>query len=323
MGLDGPSGSGKTYTALVAATALANGGKIAVIDTERGSASLYSDKFAFDVVCLETFDPKQYVAMIHAAEDAGYAVIVIDSLSHAWEGEGGVLDLHDQAVKRERSGNSFTAWKDVTPVHRKLVDAMLQSKCHVIATMRSKTEYVLETDSNGKQKPRKVGMAPIQRQGMEYEFTIVGDLDTDHNLVISKSRFDKVSDAVVTKPDVKWFSQITDWLNSAVPEPETPNPHNPAPRPEEPTEDTRAEPPTPQRKAPAPTNGKTIPQLIVDAGYADTVQSAAGMANKMPQDKRSNSDAALEWSKLYRGWRDMGKTSDEAAELATNGETPA
>jgi hypothetical protein len=222
LGLDGPSGSGKTYTALVAATALANGAKIAVIDTERNSASLYSDKFAFDVACLDAFHPQNYIDLIHTAEDAGYSVIVVDSLSHAWEGQGGVLDLHDQAVKKQKTENSFTAWKDVTPVHRALVDAMLQSKCHIIATMRSKTEYVIESvERNGRtiQQPKKVGMAPIQRQGMEYEFTIVGDLDIDHNLRLSKSRMEQIADAVVTKPDVKWFGQIAAWLNTAVPAP--------------------------------------------------------------------------------------------------------
>ena len=219
LGLDGPAGSGKTFTALVAASAIANGGKIAVIDTERSSASLYADLFNFDVMCLDTFHPQKYIDGIHEAEKAGYAVIVIDSLSHAWEGEGGVLDLHDQAVKRQRTENSFTAWKDVTPIHRSLVDAMLQSSCHIIATMRSKTEYVIEqVESNGRtiQRPRKIGMAPIQRQGMEYEFTIVGDLDTDHTLSITKSRMSGVADAVITKPDKAWFKQIVDWLNSGV-----------------------------------------------------------------------------------------------------------
>jgi hypothetical protein len=217
LGLDGPAGSGKTFTALVAASAIANGGKVAVIDTERMSASLYADQFDFDVMCLDTFHPQKYIDGIHEAEKAGYAVIVIDSLSHAWEGEGGVLDLHDQAVKRQRTENSFTAWKDVTPIHRALVDAMLQSTCHIIATMRSKTEYIIESvESNGRtvQRPRKIGMAPIQRQGMEYEFTIVGDLDTDHTLSITKSRMSGVADAVVTKPDKAWFMQIVNLLNS-------------------------------------------------------------------------------------------------------------
>lgn len=223
LALDGPSGSGKTYTALVAATVLAKGGKIAVIDTERKSSSLYSDKFNFDAVFLETFSPKSYIEMIAAAEENGYAVIVIDSLSHAWEGEGGALDMVDAATRRSQSGNSYTAWKDVTPLHRKLIDAMLQSPCHIIATMRSKTEYIIETNDKGKSFPRKVGMAPIQRQGMEYEFTIVGDMDTDHNLVITKSRCEAFTDKVENKPGAKFFAPLMEWLNSgaAVMPPET------------------------------------------------------------------------------------------------------
>ena len=214
VALDGPSGSGKTYSALVAAEVLAEGGRVAVIDTERGSASLYSDRFDFDVLELETFSPQNYIDAIEAAETAGYAVIVIDSLSHAWEGEGGALDMVDKAAKRSSSGNSYTAWKDVTPLQRKMVDAMLQAKSHVIVTMRSKMDYVQEKDERtGKTAIRKVGMAPIQRQGMEYEFTIVGDLDIDHNLCVSKSRCETLADAVVNKPDAKFFRKLLDWLN--------------------------------------------------------------------------------------------------------------
>lgn len=215
LAFDGPSGSGKTYSSLIAATALAEGGKIAVIDTERGSASLYSDKFNFDVLELDTYSPQLYIDAINAAEEAGYAVIVIDSLSHAWEGEGGALDLVDKAAKRSQSGNSFTAWKDVTPLQRKLVDTMLSSKAHVIVTMRSKMDYVQERDERtGKTVIRKVGLAPVQRQGMEYEFTIVADMDTDHNLSISKSRCEFLADAVVSKPDAKFWAKLVDWLNS-------------------------------------------------------------------------------------------------------------
>lgn len=225
LALDGPSGSGKTYTALIAAKALANSGKIAVIDTERGSAALYSDLFEFDTVTLEDFNPKNYCDMIEIAEQSGYAVIVIDSLSHAWEGEGGALDMVDAASARSQSKNSYFAWREVTPLHRKLVDAMLQSKCHIIATMRSRTEYVVEEiERNGHkmQVPRKIGMAPIQRQGMEYEFTIVGDMDLEHNLVISKSRMATLADAVKKKPDEKFFGKILDWLNSGASAPSTP-----------------------------------------------------------------------------------------------------
>jgi hypothetical protein len=212
LAIDGPSGSGKTYTALTAAKTL--GGKIAVIDTERGSASLYSDKFNFDVLELHTFSPALYIDAIETAEKAGYDVIVIDSLSHAWEGEGGALDMVDQAAKRSQSNNTYTAWKDVTPLQRKLVDAMLQSPCHIIATMRSKTEYILETNDKGRQVPKKVGMAPIQRQGMEYEFTLVCDMDLDHNCIVSKSRCEALADKVVGKPDHKFFDILVNWLNS-------------------------------------------------------------------------------------------------------------
>jgi len=213
IAIDGPSGSGKTYTSLIAATALAQGGKIAVIDTERGSASLYSDKFEFDVLELDKFSPKTYIDAIEAAERAGYSVIVIDSLSHAWEGEGGALDMVDNAAARSNSKNSYTAWRDVTPIHRRMVDAILQSSCHIIATMRSKTEYVLETNSRGQQVPRKVGMAPIQRAGMEYEFTVVGDMDLDHRIVISKSRYEPLQDAVETKTTAEFFQPFVDWLS--------------------------------------------------------------------------------------------------------------
>ena len=213
LAIDGPSGSGKTYTALVAATALAQDGKIAVIDTERGSASLYSDTFSFDVLELDTFSPKLYTEAIQAAEDAGYSVVIIDSLSHAWEGEGGAIDMVDAAAARSKSGNSYTAWRDVTPIHRRMVDAMLQSKCHVIATMRSKTEYAMETNANGKQIPRKIGMAPIQRQGMEYEFTVVADMDLENNMVITKTRFSPWAGVVQNKPNVSFFREFSEWLD--------------------------------------------------------------------------------------------------------------
>lgn len=230
MAINGPSGAGKTYTALIAAKVMANGGKIAMIDTERGSASLYSDKYDFDTATLNEFNPQNYIDLIKAAEESGYAVIVIDSLTHAWEGKGGALDLVDDAAKRSKSKNTFTAWKDVTPLHRQLIDAMLQSPCHIIATMRSKTEYVIESvERNGRQvqTPRKVGMAPIQRQGMEYEFTIVGDMDLDHNFVVSKSHMEALADQVEKKPGEKFFRQVYDWLNSGTTVTEKPKPEKP------------------------------------------------------------------------------------------------
>lgn len=219
MTIDGPAGSGKTFTALTFAKTLAGDGKVAVIDTERGSASKYADLFDFDTVELDSFSPQNYIECIKAAESAGYAVIVIDSLSHAWEGIGGVLDLHDQATVREPGRNSYTAWRSVTPIHNKLVDAMLQSRCHVIATMRSKMDYIQTEDASGKKRIEKVGMAPIQRSGMEYEFDVVADMDTAHNMVVSKSRIFAIADAVVSKPNGEWFKQVVNWLGDGTPTP--------------------------------------------------------------------------------------------------------
>lgn len=216
MALVGPSGSGKTYSALAIATGLTapTNGRIAVIDTEHGSASLYSDQFVFEVVELAQFDPRNYIEMIQAAEHEGYSVIVIDSLSHAWSGKGGALELVDNAAKRSRSNNTFTAWRDITPLHNALVDAIIGSRCHVIATMRTKVDYAMEADPvTGKMAPKKIGMAPIQREGMDYEFTIVGDMDLEHNLLIGKTRCAMLDRAVINRPGAALARQLLGWLN--------------------------------------------------------------------------------------------------------------
>jgi hypothetical protein len=192
---------------------------VAVIDTEHGSASKYADMFEFDTLQLTNFHPQHYIDGIRAAEEAGYSVILVDSLSHAWEGEGGVLQLHEEATKRQRAENSYTAWRDVTPIHRDLVEAILQSKCHVIVTMRSKMDYVQTKGDDGRTTIKKVGMAPVQRQGMEYEFDIVADLDVDHNMVISKTRCFAIADQVVSKPTAAWFGAIKVWLGEGAPAP--------------------------------------------------------------------------------------------------------
>lgn len=227
VALVGPSGSGKTYTALIIARGLVGPeGRIAVIDTERASASKYAGDVAeFDALDLDHHAPKEYVAAIQDAAREGYDCLVIDSLSHAWSGRGGALEQVDQAAKRSQ-GNSYVAWRDVTPQHNALVDAILTFPGHVVVTMRAKTEYVLETGKNGKQTPRKVGMAPIQRDGMEYEFDVVADLDLDHNLIVSKSRCSALADAVVTRPDAKIAEVLRRWLDdgevapSATPKPD-------------------------------------------------------------------------------------------------------
>ncbi len=239
LALDGPSGSGKTYTALVAAFVMAGEkGRVAMIDTERGSGSKYADRFPpYDVLELSTFSPKLYTEAIQAAGEAGYDVLIIDSLSHAWEGEDGALDMVDTIAARG-GGNSYTAWRDVTPLHRRMVDAILQSPCHVIVTMRSKMEYVLEPDSRGKVVPKKVGLAPIQRQGMEYEFDIVADLDISHNIVVSKSRCPAVDGLREALPGAKTFEPIRDWLQDGAPA-QDPTPSSPPPGPQGGLSDSR------------------------------------------------------------------------------------
>lgn len=224
VALIGVSGSGKSYTAMQAAKAHANGGKVAAIDTERGSLSKYSDLFEFDVLELENFSPRNYVQAIKAAEEAGYSVLVIDSLSHAWSGIGGALDMVDKANARSdgRAGNSFAAWRSVTPEHNALVDAILQANMHVIVTMRVKTEYVIEEDSRGKKVPRKVGLAPIQRDGLEYEFDLIADMNIDNQMAVSKSRCPAMTGVVTLKPDTDTFRPFAQWLSTGA---------SPAPKP--------------------------------------------------------------------------------------------
>jgi hypothetical protein len=212
MALIGPSGSGKTYTALRVAAAA--GGKIALIDTERGSASKYADMFEFDVLNLDSFHPERFMEAINAAGEAGYDWLVIDSLSHAWMGKDGALELVDNAKKRSQSGNSFTAWRDVTPIHNHLVDAILGCKCHVIATMRAKTEYVVEKDEKGRSTPRKIGMAPVQRDGMEYEFDVIADMNHDNDFVVSKSRCPALNGQIINKPGEDLAATLMNWCCS-------------------------------------------------------------------------------------------------------------
>jgi hypothetical protein len=215
IALIGPAGSGKTWTALALATAL--GQRVAVIDTERGSASKYADLFGFDVLELETFDPRTYIAAIDAAQTADYDVLVIDSLSHAWTGKGGVLDIKDAATRRSKSNDSFGAgWREASPLHNQLVDAMLQCRVHLIATMRAKTEYLVTRNAKGETKIEKVGLAPVQRDGLEYEFDIVGDMDGENNLAISETRCPTLQGAVFNRPDAKVAEVISDWLSDGV-----------------------------------------------------------------------------------------------------------
>lgn len=216
IALIGVSGSGKTYTALGIGTNL--GTRVALIDTERGSASKYSDEFEFDVLELDSFHPQKFIDAIGAAEAAGYDVLIIDSLSHAWMGKEGALELVDKAAKRGGSGNSFGAWREITPLHNALVDSIVRSRCHVIVTIRAKTDYVQEkNERTGRSEVRKVGLAPVQRDGLEYEFDVVGDVDIEHNLVITKTRCRALDAGVFNKAGKDVADRLNVWLGDGAP----------------------------------------------------------------------------------------------------------
>lgn len=222
LAIIGPAGGGKTYTALALAQGL--GHRIAVIDTEHGSASKYADKFEFDVLELESFEPKTYVDALAAAVAEGYGVVIIDSLSHAWMGKNGALEQVDRKAAAGGRGNSFDAWRSVTPQHNSLVEAMLRCDAHLLVTMRTKTEYVIEEDSRGKKSPRKVGLAPVQRDGLEYEFDVVLDVNADHVATVSKTRCSAIADQAFDRPGLELSRVLKGWLSDGpLPAPPAPS----------------------------------------------------------------------------------------------------
>jgi hypothetical protein len=220
LAIDGPSGSGKTYSALLIAFGLCKDwSKIAVIDTERESANLYEDLCGDGSKYLtgqidRPFTPQKYIEAIKACESADVEVIIIDSLTHAWTAEGGMLDIHMDTVKKQSRQNSYVAWREVTPLHQKLVDAMLTSPKHIIATVRSKTEYAQEQAESGKTEIRKVGMKPIFREGLDYEMTIVFALDVNHEAKITKSRISSFPVNDILIPTIETGENLMAWLES-------------------------------------------------------------------------------------------------------------
>ena len=181
MGLQGPSGSGKTYSALLIATGLPSGwDRVAVIDTENHSAELYSHLGDYKVLNLSApYAPERYISAIEICEQAGMEVIILDSVTHEWEN---LIDTH-----ASMSGNSFTNWSKITPRHNAFIQRILQSTCHIICTVRTKQDYTL-VERNGRMIPEKVGLKSVQRDGLEYEFTLTFDLDIKNNATASKDR---------------------------------------------------------------------------------------------------------------------------------------
>ena len=215
LGLSGPSGSGKTWTALSIAKFM--GGKTCLFDTEYGSASKYASDFEFDGALIEKdYHPERYIEALKEAEAAGYDNVILDSLSHGWNGPGGVLELVSAATKR-KGGNSYAAWDDVTPIYRRLIHSIMGSRCHVIVTLRAKQDYLQEKDANGRTQIRKVGMAPEIREGFSYEMDIEGLLDIDHNLIIGKTRCAALDGKVFNKPGKEFADIVKHWLNDGAP----------------------------------------------------------------------------------------------------------
>lgn len=206
--LGGVSGSGKTTAGLLIAAGL--GGRIALIDTERGSASLYSDLVEFDAMDLSPpYSPERYIEAIKAAEGAGYDVLVIDSLTHVWDGSGGCVEINEQLAQTKYRGNTWSAWSDTTPRYRSLLDAILQSPMHIICTSRMKQETVQGDDK----KVRKIGMKNELRAGTEYEFTLVLEIEHEKHLALAtKNRTNLFpSPFVVTR---KTGEELRAWLES-------------------------------------------------------------------------------------------------------------
>lgn len=240
VAIDGPTGAGKTWTALQWATIIADGAPIGVIDTENRSAAYYAPEpdwagerlnpwdppYQFGHLPVSPpYDPRKLTEVLKSPatleELTGDGVLVIDSLTPYWTGEGGTLDIVDDATKRSRSRNSYTdGWGEGTPAQRAMIDAIVHAPFHVIVTMRSKMAYVMEErtkDGRTTSVPRKVGLQPEQRAGVEYEFTLVVDMDLDHELVVSKSRCDRLADVVMPKGRSHESAIVfRDWLGTGI-----------------------------------------------------------------------------------------------------------
>lgn len=214
LGVSGPSGTGKTYSALKIASGMTSLDKVAVIDTENGSADLYAHLGPYSVLPITApYEPEKYIAAIKECERAGMEVIIIDSITHEWNGKGGCLEIHEAEVQKMRIPNSFTAWAKVTPRHQAFIDAILQASVHIITTVRSKTDYVL-TEKNGKQIPQKVGLSAVTRDGFEYELTLSLDLDIDHKASASKDRTGLFMGSPGFIPSEETGKKILQWCES-------------------------------------------------------------------------------------------------------------
>ena len=213
LAITGPAGSGKTYSALLIAFGI--GGKTAMLDTENGSGDLYSALGDYDICSISApFTVQKYIDAIKSAEQAGYDILILDSISAEWAGSGGLLNLHTQLTSSSKA-NSFAAWGQVTPKHNAFIDAIINSRLHIICTIRSKTEYAQIQNERGKTEIRKMGLGLVQREGIDYEFTTVFDLNFNHEVTVSKDRT-SIFDGQVFTITQETGKLLKDWLDSGI-----------------------------------------------------------------------------------------------------------
>lgn len=210
IGMFGPSGAGKTYSSLLMAKGLCGDWeKVIVIDTERRSAGLYDHLGPYNTLPFDPpYTPERYIEAIKACEQAGMEVIIIDSISHEWDGPGGVIE-----ISNNMPGNSFTNWGKLTPRHNRFIDTILQSSAHVICCGRAKQDYVLSENDRGKQVPTKVGLKAVTRDGFDYEMTLAFDIDIKHNAESAKDRTGLFADKPAFKISEQTGEQLSEWVN--------------------------------------------------------------------------------------------------------------
>lgn len=212
LGLSAVAGGGKTYSALLIAYGLTGDwNKIAIIDTENNSADLYAHLGEYSVLPLQApYTPENYIKAIHECESADIEVIIIDSITHEWEGKGGCLQIQEQL------GGKYQDWAKLTPRHQAFIDSILQSRCHVITTVRRKQDYEMSKDSNGKVKVEKAGLKEITREGFEYELTANLEIDVRHNASASKDRTGLFMGKPSFIPSIETGQMIAEWCESGV-----------------------------------------------------------------------------------------------------------
>lgn len=212
MALTGPAGAGKTYTGMTIARALSPDGRFAVIDTERRALE-YADRFKFGHVAPAVADPEALPSMLAAAGNDGYGAVLVDSFSLYWSGSGGALDRVD------RKADKRAGWSEYRPIENAVKAAILGYPGHVIVTMRVKTEHVTEVNERGKTITRRLGTKIDQRDTVDYEFSVIGEMDTDHTLTITKTTCADLVDRVIERPGLDLVDTLAAWLGKGDPMP--------------------------------------------------------------------------------------------------------